>query len=158
MGLIARLSRIVPLVILLAVVAAIIYLVVTYRHSPARAKEVLIQVFTWVCGVLSALFGVASVYAFFDNAPAVLDLTLSFMAVGLVGLAITRLCNRRFLKHNPHYRKKRLAATTLGRGPCKRLLPGPRREASLPLKTRRPAPSVSLPASPGNQTRRSGRR
>ena len=68
MGLIARLSRIVPLVILLAVVAAIIYLVVTYRHSPARAKEVLIQVFTWVCGVLSALFGVASVYAFFDNA------------------------------------------------------------------------------------------
>lgn len=120
MGLIARLSRIVPLVILLAVVAAIIYLVVTYRHSPARAKEVLIQVFTWVCGVLSALFGVASVYAFFDNAPAVLDLTLSFMAVGLVGLAITRLCNRRFLKHNPHYRKKRLAATTHRRWPGQR--------------------------------------
>lgn len=117
MGLIARLSRIVPLVILLAVVAAIIYLVVTYRHSPARAKEVLIQVFTWVCGVLSALFGVASVYAFFDNAPAVLDLTLSFLAVSLVGLGITRLANRRFLKHNPAYRKKRLAATTRRRWP-----------------------------------------
>ena len=62
-GLIARLSRSVPLIIALVVLAIIIYLVVTYRHSPARAKEVLIQVFTWVCGVLSALFGVASVYA-----------------------------------------------------------------------------------------------
>ena len=115
MGLIARLSRIVPLIILLAVVAAVIYLVVTYRHSPARAKEVLIQVFTWVCAVLSALFGLASVYAFFDNAPAVLDLTLSLMAVGLIGF-----CNYRFLKHNPHYRKKRLAATTKRRWPWQR--------------------------------------
>lgn len=49
MGLIARLSRVVPLVLLLAVAAGVIYLVVTYRHSPARAKEVLIAVFTWLC-------------------------------------------------------------------------------------------------------------
>ncbi|MEC4174913.1 guanylate cyclase [Adlercreutzia sp. R7] len=120
MGLIARLSRIVPLIILLALVAGVIYLVVTYRHSPARAKEVLIQVFTWVCGVISGFFALASVYALFDHAPAVLDLTLSFMAVGLVGLAITRLCNRRFLKNNPSYRKKRLAATTHRRWPWHR--------------------------------------
>lgn len=117
MGLIARLSRIVPLIILLALVAGVIYLVVTYRHSPARAKEVLIQVFTWVCGIISGFFALASVYAFFDHAPAVLDLTLSFMVVGLVGLAITRLCNRRFLKNNPNYRKKRLTATTHRRWP-----------------------------------------
>lgn len=120
MGLLARLSRIVPLVILLAVVAGVIYLVVTYRHSPARAKEVLIHVFTWVCGVISGFFALASVYAYFDHAPAVLDLTLSFMVVGLVGLAITRLCNGRFLKHHPNYRKKRLAATTQRRWPWQR--------------------------------------
>lgn len=117
MGLLARLSRVVPLAILLAVVAAVVYLVVTYRHSPARAKEVLITAFTWICGVLSAFFALASIYAFFDSAPAVLDLTLSFLAVTLVGLGVTRLCNRRFLKHNPSYRKKRLAATTHRRWP-----------------------------------------
>ena len=117
MGLLARLSRVVPLVLVLALVAGVIYLVVTYRHSPARAKEVLIRLFTWLCGALSVCFALASVYAFFDNAPAVLDLTLSFLAVSLVGLGITRLANRRFLKHNPAYRKKRLAATTRRRWP-----------------------------------------
>ena len=39
MGLVARLSRVIPLVIALAAIAAVIYLVVTYRHSPARAKD-----------------------------------------------------------------------------------------------------------------------
>lgn len=120
MGLVARLSRVVPMAIALALVAAVIYLVVTYRHSPARAKEVLIRVFTWLCGVLSAFFALASVYAYFDNAPAVLDLTASFLVVTLVGLGITRLCNWRFLKHNPHYRQKRLSATTKRRWPWSR--------------------------------------
>ena len=83
MGLLARLSRVVPLVLVLALVAGVIYLVVTYRHSPARAKEVLIRLFTWLCGALSVCFALASVYAFFDNAPAVLDLALSFLAVSL---------------------------------------------------------------------------
>lgn len=120
MGLVARLSRVVPLMLVLALAAGVIYLVVTYRHSPARAKEVLIQMFTWLCGVLSGFFALASLYALFDNAPAVLDLTLSFMAVTLVGLAITRLANRRFLKRNPSYRKKRLTATTQRRWPWRR--------------------------------------
>lgn len=120
MGLLARLSRVVPLILLLALAAAIIYLVVTYRHSPARAKEVLIKAFTWLCGGLSVFFALASIYAFFDNAPAVLDLTLSFLAVTLVGLGITRLCNWRFLKNNPSYRQKRIAATTKRRWPWQR--------------------------------------
>ena len=50
----------------------------------------------------------------------VLDLSLSFMIVGLVGLLITRIANWRFLKHNPNYRKKRLAATTRRRWPWQR--------------------------------------
>ncbi|WP_304426824.1 guanylate cyclase [uncultured Adlercreutzia sp.] len=120
MGLLARLSRVVPLILALAVAAGLIYVVVTYRHSPARAKEVLIRVFTWLCGIISGFFALVSLYAFFDDAPPVLDLALSFMAVGLVGLAITRLCNWRFLKHNPHYRKKRLTATTKRRWPWER--------------------------------------
>ena len=102
----------------MAVAAVLIYVVVTYRHSPARAKEVLIKIFTWFNGIVVGFFALVSVYAFFDNAPAVLDLSLSFMIVGLVGLLVTRIANWRFLKHNPNYRKKRLAATpaVAGRG------------------------------------------
>lgn len=117
MGFLARLSRVVPLLIVMAVAAGLIYVVVTYRHSPARAKEVLIKIFTWFNGVVVGFFALVSVYAFFDDAPAVLDLSLSFMIVGLVGLLITCIANWRFLKHNPNYRKKRLAATTRRRWP-----------------------------------------
>ena len=70
-----------------------------------------------VVGVVVGFFALVSVYAFFDEAPAVLDLSLSFMIVGLVGLLVTRIANWRFLKHNPNYRKKRLAATTRRRWP-----------------------------------------
>ena len=98
-------------------------MVVTYRHSPARAKEVLIKIFTWFNGIVVGFFALVSVYAFFDNAArrGVLDLSLSFMVVGLVGLLVTRLANWRFLAHHPNYRKKRsrhhpppLAVATVG--------------------------------------------
>lgn len=117
MGLLARATRIVPLLLILAVAAAIIYLVVTYRSSPARAKEVLVKVFTWLCGIIAAFFGIVSLYALFESNEAVLDLAASFMVVGLIGLGVTRWCNYLFLKHNPHYRKKPQKATTKRRWP-----------------------------------------
>ena len=71
---IARLSRIVPLLAVLAVVAGIVYLVATYRYSPSRAKEILIRMFTWLTGILSAFFLLVVLYAFFEDNGAVLDL------------------------------------------------------------------------------------
>jgi len=115
MGLLARLSRIVPLLLIMAVVAIVIYLVVTYRHSPTRAK-----VFTWLNVVIIAFFGLASLYALFESHAGVLDLALSFAIVGLVCLGITRWCNHVFLKHNPHYRDKRQAARVIRRFPWKK--------------------------------------
>ena len=120
MGLLARLSRIVPLLVLLALVAAVVYLVVSYRRSPARAKEVLIQAFTWICGILAAFFGIVSLYALFEGNGAVLDLAVSFMAVGLVGLVVVLCCNYAFLKHNPNYKKKPQKARVHYRWPWKR--------------------------------------
>ena len=114
MGLIARLSRVVPLVLLLALAAGVIYLVVTYRHSPARAKEVLIAVFTWLCGVLSGFFALASVYAFFDAAPAVLDLTLSFLAVTLLGLAHQAPLAVGEMKNAPSWERNRQSGGGVG--------------------------------------------
>lgn len=106
MGLIARISRMVPLIVALALLAAVIYVVFTYLHSPARAKEVLIKVFTWLTGILGVFFALATLYALFESNQGVLDLAGSFLAVTLVALGITRLCNWRFLKHHPSYRKK----------------------------------------------------
>ena len=83
---IARLSRIVPLLILLAVVAGIVYLVATYRYSPSRAKEILIKMFTWLTGVLSAFFLLVTLYALLERNEAVLDLSASFLATTVIGL------------------------------------------------------------------------
>lgn len=108
---IARLSRIVPLLIVLAVVAGIVYLVATYRYSPSRAKQILVKMFTWITGVLSAFFLLVTLYALFENNAAVFDLAASFLATTAIGLAITRICNAVFLKHHPEYKHKPAKAT-----------------------------------------------
>lgn len=120
MGVLARLSRVVPLIIILAVVAIIVYLVVTYRHSPARAKEVLIKMFSWVFGITTIVFAVISLYALLDKAWVFLELSAAFAAIGVIGWAIVRLCNWRFLKNNPGYRKKRMRASTRRRWPWRK--------------------------------------
>ena len=95
---IARLSRIVPMLILLAVLAGIVYLVMAYRHSPNRAKEILIKMFTVITGGLSAFFLLVSVYAWFEHNEAVFDLALSFLVTALIGLGVTFICRAVFLR------------------------------------------------------------
>lgn len=101
---IAGLSRSLPLAIALVVLAVAIYFVIAWRRSPARAKEVLIKVFTVLCSAIAVFFALASVYAVVDNNTPVLELALSFMGVGIVGLGITLVCRHFFRKHNPHYK------------------------------------------------------
>lgn len=103
---IARLSRIIPLLAVLAVVAGVVYVVAMFLYSPTRAKEILIKLFTFLMSVLSAFFALASLYALFEGNVGVLDLTASFLVTTLIGLGITLLCRHVFLKHNPNYRKK----------------------------------------------------
>ncbi len=111
---IARLSRIVPLLILLAVVAGVVYLVVAYRHSPNRAKEILIKLFTALTGALSVFFLLVSAYAWFEHNDAVFDLAFSFLITVLVGLVVTRICRAVFLRHHPSYRKKPMKTERVG--------------------------------------------
>lgn len=115
--LMVRITRMIPLVVFMLVMAAIIYLVVTYRHSPARAKEVLITVFTWFNGGLIAFFGLSSAYALFENNIPIFEIALSCAIVGALGLGITMWCRHVFLKNNPGYRVKRMKATTERRWP-----------------------------------------
>ncbi len=113
----ARLTRSIPLLIVLAVLAVVIYLVVSYIRSPLRAKELLIKIFTWICLIITVFFCLVALYAVFDGHQAVVELSLSFAAVGLVGLIITRICNYVFRKHHPHYREKATKARIIHHWP-----------------------------------------
>lgn len=113
-----RIIRMIPLLLALAVLAAGVYLYVSYRQSPLRAKEVLIKMFLWVTGVLSAFFGLATLYAVFESNTPVFDLAFSFMLAAILGLVITLVCRWRFLQHHPLYKFKATDAHTINRDPA----------------------------------------
>lgn len=115
-----RLYRILPLLILLAVVAVVVYLIMSFRYSSEKAKATLITVFTWLCGVLSMVFGIITLYAAFEGNQPVLELTGSCLAVSLIGLAITRICNYVFRKNHPRYGKVVAKATIVNESPTDR--------------------------------------
>ena len=117
MALLARLNLLIPLIIILAILAGLIYLFVQFRSSPKRAKEVLIKVFTWIWSAISIFFALVSLYALSEGNTAVLELAVMFLVVALIGLGIARYANHVFLKHNPHYRKKPVRAKTKWRFP-----------------------------------------
>ena len=106
-----RLYRILPLLVVLAVVAVVVYLIMSFRYSSDKAKAALIKVFTWLCGILSIAFGVITVYALFEQNQPVVELVGSCLAVTLIGLVITRICNYIFKKNHPRYGEEVAQAT-----------------------------------------------
>ena len=78
-ALFARLSRIVPLLAVLAFIAAVVYVVMSFRYSSERAKATLIQVFTWLTGGLSVIFALVTIYALFEQNIPVIELFASFL-------------------------------------------------------------------------------
>ena len=99
-----RLIRSVPLLIALAVLAVVIYFVVSYKRSPTHAKELLIRVFTVITLVISGFFLLVSLYALFEGNEGVLDLGVVFLITGLIGLGVVQVCRWRFKKNHPHFR------------------------------------------------------
>ena len=110
-ALFARLSRIAPLLAVLAFIAAVVYIVMSFRYSSERAKAALIKVFTWLTVILSVAFAIVTIYALFEQNTAVVELFASFLATTLVGLGITRLCNRVFKRNHPRYGEEVAQAT-----------------------------------------------
>lgn len=106
-----RLYRILPLLVLLAVIACVVYLIMSFRYSSERAKAALIKVFTWVFIALSVVFGLATLYALFEQNQAVIELAGSCLAVTLIGLVVTRICNAVFRKNHPRYGEEVAHAT-----------------------------------------------
>lgn len=103
---VARLSRVIPMLLVLALVAAVVYVFVAYTKSPLRAKEVLIKMFLAITGALSVFFGLFTLYSLFESNEGVFDLAFSFLLTALIGLGVTLLCRWRFLKNHPNYRLK----------------------------------------------------
>ena len=113
----ARLSRVVPLLIVLAVIAIVAYFVMQYKYSPPRAKRILIKAFSWITGIISAFFALACLYALLDGNKAVLELFATFLAAILICFAITRICHTVFVRHYPEYKRKAQKTTGTERFP-----------------------------------------
>ena len=92
MNVLIRLARALPLVVVLAVLAVVVYALVSWARSPQRAKEVLARLFLVLTGALTALFCVASAYAVFEANQPVLDLFSAFAAVSALALGVTCVC------------------------------------------------------------------
>ena len=101
-----RLTRIVPFVGILIVLALVIYFVALFRFPNAKAKHIVIQFFTWVCSILSVVFLAITLYGCMDGNLFAIELFGSFLAVVLIGLIITLLVKWRFLKKFPQYKYK----------------------------------------------------
>lgn len=99
-----RILQSLPLVIALGVLAVVVYFVVSWRKSPARAKEVLIKLFLILTSVLSAFFLLATLYAVIESNANVGELFGAFLGVSLIALAITLICRWRFRVNHPNYR------------------------------------------------------
>jgi cytochrome c biogenesis factor len=97
----------------MAVVAAVVYVIMSFRYSSDRAKATLITVFTWLTIVLSVFFALATLYAIFEDNGTVIELAGSCLATTLVGLGVTRLCNHIFKKNHPHYGEEVAQATII---------------------------------------------
>ena len=101
---VARFTRVLPLLAVMALIAAVIYVAVSWRSSPNRAKELLIHIFFGINGLNCAFFGLAALYALFESNSVAVELALSFFAVGAIGLVVTAICRTMFHRNHPHYR------------------------------------------------------
>ena len=108
-----RLYRVAPLLAVLFLVGAIVYFVARFRFPTPRAKQITINFFSIVFGVLSVVFVLLALYGLFDGNEFAAELFASFLVVTLLGLIIARICNWRFLKKWPQYKYKAQDATTL---------------------------------------------
>lgn len=104
---VARLYRIAPLIIILAIIGVLIYVIVSWRYTSAHAKDALTRVFIAINTVLTVFFGLASWYAIAEDNTFVMEFFVTCAAFTGIVLAITTWCRYVFLKHNPHFRKKK---------------------------------------------------
>ena len=101
-----RLTRIVPFVIFLAILAVVIYLIARFRFPSARAKQIVIDFFTDICVVLCIGLALITLLTVLDNNTFAVEIFGSFLAAAVLGLIVVRICNWSFLKKYPQYKHR----------------------------------------------------
>ncbi len=101
---IARIYRIIPLIVVLALAAGIAYAVAARSNNGVRVTQVVLKAFWWLCAVGSAFFVLATLYALADGNAFAAELFISCAAVFAVGWVIDLLCAWRFRVHHPGFK------------------------------------------------------
>ena len=101
-----RLTRVAPFLAVLAVLAVVIYIIARFRFPSARAKQIVIDVFTVISVVLCVGLAFITLMTVLDSNMFAVELFGSFLVAALLGLLIVRLCNRSFLKKYPQYKHR----------------------------------------------------
>lgn len=123
MPIVARLTRLLPIFFGIALAAMALYVFVSIRYTPIKAKEVLIKVFTVFFGATSLFFILATLYAALDGGrPEAVGLMATFLLPFACGLGITLVCRAVFLHHHPAYKLKPVRAGTIKDPLWKRVL------------------------------------
>ena len=123
MPIVARLTRLLPIFFGIAIAAVALYVFISIRYTPVKAKEVLIKVFTVFFGVASIFFVVATIYAALDSArPEAVELMATFLLPFAAGLGITLALRALFLHNHPAYKLKPVRAETIKEPVWKRFL------------------------------------
>ena len=122
MPIVARLTRLLPIIFGIAIGAFVLYAVVSVRYTPVKAKELLIKIFTVFFGATTLFFILATVYAALDGGAEAVELMATFLLPFAVGLAITLICRAVFLHNHPAYKFKPVRAQTIKDPLWKRIL------------------------------------
>ena len=101
-----RLTRIVPFVIFLAILAVVIYLIARFRFPSARATQLVNDFFTVICVVLCIGLALITLLTVLDNNTFAVEIFGSFLAAAVLGLIVVRICNWSFLKKYPQYKHR----------------------------------------------------
>lgn len=107
MAFLARVSRVIPVLLIMGLIAVGLYYGIAYRRSTTQAKIILIKLSTIVNGILSGIFALISLYALGEHNIPVFELFFSCFLIFFIALAITRICNAVFLHNHPIFKKKK---------------------------------------------------
>ena len=114
MPIVARLTRLLPIIIGIVLAALALYVFVSIRYTPVKAKEVLIKVFTVFFGVTTIFFILATIYAALDSTrPEAVELMLTFLLPFAFGLALTLVFRAIFLHNHPAYKLRPVRTQTI---------------------------------------------
>ena len=105
MAFLVRISRLIPVLLVMAGAAVALYYAIAFQRSRTQAKLILIKVSTIVNGVLSGIFALISLYALGEKNLPVFELFASCFALFFIALVVTRICNAVFLRKHPVFKK-----------------------------------------------------